>query len=73
MTTEVIIKANHGWPVDVTYIGVRENGFDGAHPIAPRIVRIKPGDVLHTCVHSGQDLRITEVQPTEITDGDQQA
>lgn len=66
MTTTVTIAANHGWPVDVEFIPVRANAPDGAYPVEPRKQRIPAGETLVTCVHSGQDIRVTEIQPDEI-------
>lgn len=58
MTTTVIVKANHGWPVDVTPITASgENG--------PKS-RVSAGAEATFYVYDGQDLRIHEVQPREI-------
>lgn len=59
MTTEVIVKAQHGWPVDVTPISI-----DGS--IVRGKTRVHADDVQTFYVHSGQDLRIHEVQSAEI-------
>lgn len=59
MTTEVIVKANHGWPVDVTPLAI------GAAYVAPTM-RIAAGETREFSVHSGQDLLIHEVQPSEL-------
>ncbi len=59
MTTTVIVKANHGWPVDVTPKPI------GEHAVAPT-TRVAPNSEQTFYVHSGQDLLIHEVQPAEI-------
>ena len=61
MTTTVIVKANHGWPVDV----------EGFHPktgekIAHYGGRVGANEERTFHVHSTMDLRIHEVQPDEI-------
>jgi hypothetical protein len=58
MTTLVVVKANHGWPVDVTAVK------DGA-PFAPA-KRVAPNMEESFYVHSGQDLLIHEVASNEI-------
>lgn len=62
MTTEVIIKANHGWPVLV--LPVIANGSMGFGP--PH--KVEPGAEYRTSVHSSQDLLIHEIQPAENPD-----
>lgn len=57
MTTAVIVKANHGWPVDVTPMPI-----DGVMPTQ----RVPAGAEMTFYVQSGQDLLIHEVQPAEI-------
>ena len=60
MTTTVVVKANHGWPVDVQQIHPKT-----AEPISP-ISRV-PKDTERTfCIHATADLRIHEVQPDEL-------
>ena len=59
MTTTVIVKANHGWPVDVT--PKRPDGGE-----AGPTVRVAANSEQTFCVHSSQDLLIHEVQPNEI-------
>ena len=59
MTTTVIIKANHGWPVDVTPLAI------GAAYVAPKM-RVAAGETREFSVHSGQDLLIHEVQPSAL-------
>lgn len=59
MTTTVIVKANHGWPVDVTPQPI------GGNPQAPT-ERVAAGTERTFYVHGGQDLLIHEVQPSEI-------
>ena len=63
MTTTVIVKANHGWPVDVTRIDPKtgkppENQPSPTERVAPNTERV-------FCVHDSQDLLIHEVQPDE--------
>lgn len=62
MTTEVIIRANAGWPVEVQLLPLTG---DGPVQIA-QIARVEPGysQVFH--VHSGVDLLIHEVQGPEV-------
>lgn len=56
MTTEVIIKANHGWPVLVQPLIVNGSmGFGAA-------VIVAVGAEHRTSVHSSQDLLIHEIQ-----------
>jgi len=60
MTTTVIVKANHGWPVDVTPTDPATG--EPLPGLATRVAR----DTERTFhVHSGMDLRIHEVQPAE--------
>lgn len=59
MTTTVTVKANHGWPVDVAAIST------GPYPVAPK-ARVPAGATLDFYVHSGQDLLVHEVQPSEL-------
>ncbi|WP_406853501.1 hypothetical protein ABEG18_13090 [Alsobacter sp. KACC 23698] len=66
MTTTVVVKANHGWPVDVTTIPVGANGPAGIHPLEGSTARVAAGEERSFYVHSGQDLRIHEVQPDEV-------
>lgn len=62
MTTQVIIKANHGWPVRVLPVII--NGSMGfADPVI-----VAAGGEYSTSVHSSQDLLIHEIQPTEDMD-----
>jgi hypothetical protein len=58
MTTTVIVKANHGWPVAVTPIDTKTGEKRIAVSVAPNTEQM-----FH--VHSGQDLLIHEVQPEE--------
>jgi hypothetical protein len=58
MTTEVIVKANHGWPVKVTQLWVNGDFVAAA-------ITVKPGEEGRFCVHSSQDLHVHEVQPGE--------
>lgn len=63
MTTTVIVKANHGWPVDVTPLAI------GGAYVAPK-TRVAAGETREFSVHSGQDLLIHEVQPSELSTED---
>lgn len=58
MTTQVIVKANHGWPVAIQPLSV-----DGSF-VGPR-QQLEAGAEGTYCVHSGQDLLIHEIQPAE--------
>lgn len=58
MTTIVKVIANHGWPVLVTPISLA-----GA-AVAPA-AQVEPGETRDFYAHSGQDLRIHEIQPVE--------
>jgi len=59
MTTQVIVKANHGWPVDVTPV---ING-EPAHFQTTRVA----ADTEQTFyAHSERDLLIQEVQPAAL-------
>lgn len=64
MTTQVIIKATHGWPVRVIPLSA-----DGSF-VGP-VQTVDAGAELSTCVHSGQDLLIHEIQPAESDDAGQ--
>ena len=59
MSTTVIVKANHGWPVEVTPLAIN------AAYVPPK-GRVAAGETREFCVHSGQDLLIHEVQPSEL-------
>lgn len=63
MTTTVVVKANHGWPVDVT----------AKYPKSGETVwtqRVEPNTERVFCVHSSADLHIHEVQPDEAAPSD---
>lgn len=60
MTTTVIVKANHGWPVDVT----RKDPETGS---VVSVERVDPDTEQTFYVHNAQDLLIHEVQPDETT------
>ncbi|MBO4168875.1 hypothetical protein [Cereibacter azotoformans] len=62
MTTTVIVKANHGWPVDVTPIGIETRALGMKTRVAPNTEQT-------FYAHSGQDLLIHEVQPTDVDAG----
>lgn len=59
MTTTVTVKANHGWPVDVT-----PKSINGA--VVGARTRVPAGATRDFIVNSGQDLLIHEVQPGEV-------
>lgn len=64
MTTTVVVKANHGWPVRVTTIDKNSAGEPVANQSEPIVV---PPDGEHTTyVTSTRDLLIHEIQPDEI-------
>lgn len=59
MTTEVIVKANHGWPVRVSTVDPQTNEVKN--------VSIVPANETRSFyVFDSQDLKIHEVQPSEI-------
>lgn len=62
MTTEVIVKANHGWPVSVAAVDPLDPSelARGADPVI-----VEAGETRAFFVHSGQDLLIHEIQPAE--------
>lgn len=60
MTTTVIVKANHGWPVRVTPV---DPNTTMELPTQEVIVPRNEERTFH--VHSGQDLHIHEIQPEE--------
>ena len=55
MTTEVIVRANKGWPVEVQALPL-SGGVVG------QVIRMVPSATQTFHVHSGQDLLIHEVQ-----------
>lgn len=63
MTTAVIVKANHGWPVDVT----AKDPKTGRHAWSQRV---EPNCEQTFSVHSSADLHVHEVQPAEVAAGD---
>ena len=60
MTTTDIVKANHGWPVDVTrtHVGTLTPMYNKE--------RVAAGETRTFSVSGGQDLLIHEVQPSEL-------
>ena len=60
MTTEIVVKANHGWPVQVT----------GVHPLTRETVAyggtVPAGETRTFHCHSSMDLTIHEIQPNEV-------
>jgi hypothetical protein len=63
MTTTIVVKANHGWPVDVTGIDPKTG-----EPVDWYGGRVAAGDTREFYCHSSLDLRIHEVQPDEIAE-----
>lgn len=60
MTTQIDVKANHGWPVKVTGVNPQtgeEISYGGTVPA---------GETRTFHCHSSMDLRVHEVQPDEI-------
>jgi hypothetical protein len=78
MTTEVIVKANHGWPVKVTqkfYKTTSHDISDGSEcevivdPGSTAVFYIHivdPGSTAVFYIHSELDLLIHEIQPDEL-------
>lgn len=62
MTTSVVVKANHGWPVRVTPLNPKTGEVD--HQGSVEIVAKDSERTFHA--HSTRDLLIHEVQPNEI-------
>ncbi|MDQ0301374.1 hypothetical protein [Ancylobacter polymorphus] len=56
MTTTVVVKANHGWPVDVT----RKDPKTGEPLSGAERVEANTERTFH--IHSGMDLHVHEVQ-----------
>ena len=56
MTTAVVVKANHGWPVDVT----RKDPKTGEALAGPERVEANTERTFY--IHSGMDLHVHEVQ-----------
>lgn len=59
MTTTITVKALHGWPVRVEKL---KPGTD--EQLYPTEV-VPAGETRDVYIHSGLDLRIHEIQPTE--------
>lgn len=59
MTTTIVVKANHGWPVDVTAVDPKTGELG-------LIQRVEKNTEREFHVHSGQDFMIHEVQPEEL-------
>lgn len=59
MTTEVVVKANHGWPVTVMQVDPKTAEAIGL----PQTVEAGSERTFH--IHSGADLHVHEVQPDE--------
>jgi hypothetical protein len=60
MTSTVVVKANHGRPIDVTVV-FPKTGI----PWIANAFHVAAGDEMTLVVHSGQDLLVHEVQPDE--------
>lgn len=63
MTTTVVVKANHGWPVDVTATDPKSGEKSWTQ-------RVEPNTEQTFHAHSGADLLIHEVQPSEVKTGE---
>ncbi|WP_454917264.1 DUF2829 domain-containing protein [Xanthobacter sediminis] len=64
MTTNVVVKANHGWPVKVTKLDP-ETGAPLDYPAEV----VEANTERTVCCHSGMDLLIHEIQPNEMPRG----
>lgn len=62
MTTKVTVEANHGWPVDVEFIPVNGGSKAGCSPDT----RVPAGEKHDFYITSSQDIRVHEVQPSEL-------
>ncbi|MFG1304160.1 hypothetical protein V5F34_08475 [Xanthobacter autotrophicus] len=61
MTTNVVVKANHGWPVKVTKLDPKTGV-----PLEHYPAEVVDANTERTvCCHSGMDLLIHEIQPGE--------
>ena len=58
MTTAVVVKANHGWPVDVTAKDPKTGEVAWTQ-------RVEPATEQTFHIHSGADLVVHEVPPAE--------
>lgn len=71
MTTNIVVKANHGWPVKCTAIDPKTGEPLGyIHPETKERIEYPPtivdaGSERTISVHSGADLYIHEIQPGE--------
>jgi len=61
MTTNIVVKANHGWPVKVTRLDPKTGKVLEVYP--PEVVEANTERTI--CCHSGADLLVHEVQPDE--------
>lgn len=59
MTTETVVKANHGWPVKVTGVHPKDGTLTNYGGIVPA------GEERAFHCHSSMDLVIHEIQPDE--------
>lgn len=67
MTTKVTVEANHGWPVKVT--GVKVGTMEDAN-YGGTVPKDEKRDFY---CHSGMDLIVHEIQPSEIGDTEAQS
>jgi hypothetical protein len=65
MTTEVIVKANHGWPVKVTQKFYKTTSHDISDGSECEVI-VDPGSTAVFYIHSELDLLIHEIQPDEL-------
>ncbi|KMK68577.1 hypothetical protein [Puniceibacterium sp. IMCC21224] len=60
MTTSVIVRAKHGWAVDVTSVDTATRNPEWTQQVAA-------GEEREFHVHSGSDLLVHEVQPDQTS------
>jgi hypothetical protein len=60
MTTTVIVKANHGWPVKVTAVDKSADGTE-----ARTEMRVEKNTEVSFAIWSGRDILVREIQPDE--------
>lgn len=65
MTTSIVVKANHGWPVKVTKLDPKT----GAALDWPPAEVVEPNSERTVYCHSGMDLLVHEMQPDEVPRG----
>lgn len=65
MTTNIVVKANHGWPVKVSKLDPKTGA-----PLEHYSAEVVEANTERTiCCHSGMDLLVHEVQPDEVPRG----